>query len=53
LVQDYKLHKEILGSASDVIKAMFGGGFKEATMGPDEPIPLKGVEPLVFESVLR
>ena len=51
--QDYKLHKEILSLASDVFKAVFRGGFKEAKMGPDEPILLKEVDPSVFECTMR
>jgi hypothetical protein len=39
--------------ASDVFKAMFFGHFKEATMGPDEPIVLDAVDPQVFQFVMR
>jgi len=40
--------------SSDVFKAMFFGHFKEATMGPDEPILLDcNVDPLVFQFVTR
>jgi hypothetical protein len=40
--------------ASDVFKAMFFGHFKEATMGPDEPILLDyNVDPQVFQFVMR
>jgi hypothetical protein len=40
--------------ASDVFKAMFFGHFKEATMGPDEPILLdSNIDPLVFKFVMR
>jgi hypothetical protein len=51
--QDYKLHREILSHSSDVFKAMFGGSFREAKMGPDEPILLGDVNPPIFESALR
>jgi hypothetical protein len=52
-LQDFKCHKAILSMASDVFQKMFYGSFKEAKMGPDEPILLKNVDPLVFECAMR
>jgi BTB/POZ domain len=54
LSQDFKCHKYVLSMASDVFKAMFFGHFKEATMGPDEPILLDyNVDPLVFKFAMK
>jgi BTB/POZ domain len=52
-LQDFKCHKYVLSMASDVFKAMFFGHFKEATMGPDEPILLDNIDPLVFQCAMR
>jgi hypothetical protein len=53
MIQDYKCHKKILSTASAVFKIMLYGQFKEAKMGPDEPILLGEVDPPVFECTLR
>jgi hypothetical protein len=36
-----------------VFETMFNGHFKEAKMGPDEPIQLDKIDPDVFESAMR
>jgi BTB/POZ domain len=52
-LQDFKCHKVILSVCSPVFEKMFCGNFKEAKMGPDEPIRLDKIDPLVFESAMR
>ena len=51
--QDFKCHKVILSGRSPVFEAMFSGHFKEAKMGPDEPIIFDKIDPEVFESAMR
>jgi len=51
--QDFQCHKVILSACSPVFERMFNGHFKEANMGPDEPIRLDRIDPDVFESAMR
>lgn len=53
LLQDFKCHKLILSANSIVFKTAFGGSFREAKLGPDEPIWLKNVDPEVLLCALR
>jgi BTB/POZ domain len=52
-VQDFKCHKLVLSACSPIFKTMFFSHFKEAQMGPDEPIKLDKIDPQVFESAMR
>ena len=52
-LQDFKCHKVILSACSPVFERMFNGHFKEAKLGPDEPIRLDRIDPEVFESAMR
>jgi BTB/POZ domain len=53
LFQDFKVHRVILSGCSPVFEMMFCGRFKEAKMGPDEPILVDKIDPQVFESAMR
>jgi BTB/POZ domain len=53
LLQDFKCHKLVLSLASEVFEIMLFGDFKEAKMGPNEPIPLDKIDPEVFECAMR
>jgi hypothetical protein len=53
ILQDFKCHKLVLSACSPMFETMYFSHFKEAKMGPDEPIWLDRIDPQVFESTMR